>query len=164
MYDTGHCTPQSYEQTRPNLLVASNYVLRKRKMVRMAKRSYLFATTTNHTSDLSNFNANHALSNTTSYQWALNNLSASIEAPKGTPSSPLQQQTSKFPFETLLQNCTFSTRPVTNKKVLLVVQMWSSDSLQVGPCTTLLFTMGFHEMDIKHFIRWEWCIVYDVPL
>jgi hypothetical protein len=34
------------------------------------------------------------------------------------------------------------------------LQMWSSHSLRVGACTTL-YAMGFHEMEIKHLLRWK---------
>jgi len=45
----------------------------------------------------------------------------------------------------------YNLDPVTNKKEL---QMWSSHSLRVGACTTL-YAMGFHEMEIKHLLRWK---------
>jgi hypothetical protein len=45
----------------------------------------------------------------------------------------------------------YNLHPVTNKKEL---QMWSSHSLRVGACTTL-YAMGFHEMEIKHLLRWK---------
>lgn len=32
--------------------------------------------------------------------------------------------------------------------------MWSSHSLRVDACTTL-YTMGFHEKEIKHLLRWK---------
>ena len=41
--------------------------------------------------------------------------------------------------------------PVKNKAKL---QMWPSHSLRVGACTTL-YAMGFHEMEIKHLLRWK---------
>ncbi|KAI2494793.1 hypothetical protein MHU86_19744 [Fragilaria crotonensis] len=45
----------------------------------------------------------------------------------------------------------FNLDPVTNRAEL---QMWSSHSLRVGACTTL-YAMGFHEMEIKHLLRWK---------
>ena len=45
----------------------------------------------------------------------------------------------------------FNLDPVRNKAEL---QMWSSHSLRVGACTTL-YAMGFHEMEIKHLLRWK---------
>jgi hypothetical protein len=45
----------------------------------------------------------------------------------------------------------YNLDPIANKKEL---QMWSSHSLRVGACTTL-YAMGFHEMEIKHLLRWK---------
>ena len=45
----------------------------------------------------------------------------------------------------------FNLHPITNRAEL---QMWSSHSLRVGACTTL-YAMGFHEMEIKHLLRWK---------
>ena len=45
----------------------------------------------------------------------------------------------------------YNLDPVKNKAEL---QMWSSHSLRVGACTTL-YAMGFHEMEIKHLLRWK---------
>ena len=45
----------------------------------------------------------------------------------------------------------FNLDKVKNKAEL---QMWSAHSLRVGACTTL-YAMGFHEMEIKHLLRWK---------
>jgi hypothetical protein len=45
----------------------------------------------------------------------------------------------------------FNLDPVKNRTEL---QMWSTHSLRVGACTTL-YAMGFHEMEIKHLLRWK---------
>ncbi|KAI2502459.1 hypothetical protein MHU86_12035 [Fragilaria crotonensis] len=45
----------------------------------------------------------------------------------------------------------FNLDPIANRAEL---QMWSSHSLRVGACTTL-YAMGFHEMEIKHLLRWK---------
>ena len=45
----------------------------------------------------------------------------------------------------------FNLDPVKNKTEL---QIWSAHSLRVGACTTL-YAMGFHEMEIKHLLRWK---------
>lgn len=45
----------------------------------------------------------------------------------------------------------FNLDPIKNKTEL---QMWSAHSLRVGACTTL-YAMGFHEMEIKHLLRWK---------
>jgi hypothetical protein len=45
----------------------------------------------------------------------------------------------------------FNLHPIINRAEL---QMWSSHSLRVGACTTL-YAMGFHEMEIKHLLRWK---------
>ncbi|KAI2489085.1 hypothetical protein MHU86_25514 [Fragilaria crotonensis] len=45
----------------------------------------------------------------------------------------------------------FNLDPIKNKAEL---QMWSAHSLRVGACTTL-YAMGFHEMEIKHLLRWK---------
>ncbi len=45
----------------------------------------------------------------------------------------------------------YNLDPATHKNEL---QMWSAHSLRVGACTTL-YAMGFHEMEIKHLLRWK---------
>ena len=45
----------------------------------------------------------------------------------------------------------FNLDPITHRTEL---QKWSSHSLRVGACTTL-YAMGFHEMEIKHLLRWK---------